>query len=278
VTPVVARQTIPLLEAVYGGRPALDDPAEVYHEASKLTPAQIERQLEGTRRLASSADLQLSSTRAVRRHGAGGPALARAAPLSASLESVIAGRRSRRAFGSEPMGLDRLAALLHAAYGVTGALESEEHGLAYPVRTVPSGGALYPLEVYVATLRVVGLEPGLYHFDPLAPGLETRRLGLLAEELAELSTHAEIVSSCAVLFFVAAIFGRTRFKYGLRGYRFALLEAGHLGQNVLLAAGALGLAAVPLGGFYDRPTDTFLELDGVNESTLYTLAIGPEAS
>jgi SagB-type dehydrogenase family enzyme len=91
-----------------------------------------------------------------------------------------------------------------------------------------------------------------------------------------LSTYPEIGSSCAALVLVAAIFGRTRFKYGLRGYRFALLEAGHVAQNVLLAATALGLAAVPLGAFYDRRTDTFLALDGVNESTLYAIAVGRE--
>jgi SagB-type dehydrogenase family enzyme len=79
-----------------------------------------------------------------------------------------------------------------------------------------------------------------------------------------------------VLILVAAIFGRARFKYGLRGYRFALLEAGHVAQNLLLAAAALGLAAVPLGAFYDRRTDEFLRLDGVNESTLYTVALGGE--
>jgi SagB-type dehydrogenase family enzyme len=63
-------------------------------------------------------------------------------------------------------------------------------------------------------------------------------------------------------------------KYGLRGYRFALLEAGHVGQNLVLAATGLGLGAVPLGGYYDRPTDELLGLDGVNESTLYLVAVG----
>ena len=144
------------------------------------------------------------------------------------------------------------------------------------LRAVPSGGALYPLELYAAVLRVGELEPGLYHFDPLSPGLEVIRLGLLAEELAALSTYPEIVCSCPVLVFVAAIFGRTRFKYGLRGYRFALLEAGHVAQNIVLAATALGLAALPLGAFYDRRTDAFLGLDGVNESTLYGIALGRE--
>ena len=63
----------------------------------------------------------------------------------------------------------------------------------------------------------------------------------------------------------------------MRGYRFALLEAGHVVQNLLLTATALGLGAVPLGGYYDRLTDEFLGLDGVNESTLYTVAVGRPA-
>jgi SagB-type dehydrogenase family enzyme len=125
-------------------------------------------------------------------------------------------------------------------------------------------------------LRVGDLAPRLYHFDPLSADLEVVQSRLAAEELEALSTYPEVASSCAALILVAAIFGRTRFKYGLRGYRFALLEAGHIAQNVVLAATALGLAAVPLGAFYDRRTDEFLGLDGVNESTLYTIAFGAE--
>jgi SagB-type dehydrogenase family enzyme len=70
------------------------------------------------------------------------------------------------------------------------------------------------------------------------------------------------------------MFWRTRFKYGLRGYRFALLEAGHLMQNVLLAAAALDLAAVPVGGFFDSRLERLLSIDGVNESALYCASIG----
>ena len=69
-------------------------------------------------------------------------------------------------------------------------------------------------------------------------------------------------------------FWRSRFKYGQRGYRFALLEAGHLAQNVLLAAEALDLGAAPIGGFYDRQLAEFLEIDGVNEGPLYVIPIG----
>lgn len=272
------RQTARWLEFVYGGRPGLDDPAEAYHDASKVAPSQIDRQMAGARRLAASPDLRLSSLRAVKRHGRARIPLPEPASLDSSLDELIGRRRSRRDFACGPISGDALAALLNAGYGITGQLEPYDDRPGLPLRAVPSGGALYPLELYAGALRVTDLEPGLYHFDPLWPGLELLRSGLTAEELAVLSAYPDIVSSAAVLIFVAAVFGRTRFKYGLRGYRFALLEAGHVAQNLLLAATALGLGAVPLGAFFDRRTDTFLRLDGVNESTLYAIALGPEPS
>ena len=270
------RQTARWLEFVYGRRPDVDDLAEAFHEGSKLWPSQIGRQMEGARRLQASPELQLSSIRAVKRHGTARISLTRPASLDRPLGEVIMRRRSRRSFDHRAIAPDAFAALLHAGYGVTGMLEAEGDRPALPLRGVPSGGALYPLEFYAGVLRVGGLEPGLYHFDPLSSALELLRTGLTAEELALLSTYTGIASSCAVLIFVAGIFGRTRFKYGLRGYRFALLEAGHAAQNVLLAAAALDLACVPLGAFYDRRADAFLGLDGVNESTLYTIAVGRE--
>jgi SagB-type dehydrogenase family enzyme len=272
----VRRQTASWQHFIYGGRPDPDDPAEAYHEASKIAPSQIGRQLEGAARLAASPELQLSSMRAVKRHAVARIGLPAPAPLDRALDDVLTRRRSRRTFGSEPVALDSLAAVLHAAYGVTGALGSDGDQSELALRAVPSGGALYPLELYAAVLRVGELEPGLYHFDPPLRGLEVLRTGLAPDELAALSSYPEIASSCAVLVVVAAIFGRTRFKYGSRGYRFALLEAGHVAQNALLAATALELAAVPLGAFYDRRTDAFLGLDGVNESTVYAIAFGRE--
>ncbi len=268
------RQTARWAELVYGRRPDLDDPAEAYHEASKVSPRQVGRQIEGARRLELTPELQLSSTRSVKRF----PVPARALPPPRRPEmplwQAIALRRSRRDFGPKPLLAEEVAALLYAGYGVTTTLQAPEGRSSLSLRAVPSGGALYPLEVFAAVLRVEGLEPGLYHFDPLAPALEELRHGLGGDEVAALSTYPEIAGRCAVLLVIAAIFGRTRFKYGLRGYRFALLEAGHLAQNVVLAATALGLDAVPLGGFYDRQTDELLGLDGVNESALYTIALG----
>ena len=268
------RQTASWLHFVYGGPVDRHDLAEAYHEASKVSASQIGRQMEGARRLAATPDLQLSSIRAAKRYGTDRFPLPAPASLDPRLGDVITRRRSNREFGSEPIPADVLAALLHAGYGVTGEFESQRNRPVLRLRSVPSGGALYPLELYVAASRVAELEPGLYHFDPLSAGLEVLRPRVTADELAPLSTYPEVTSSCAVLILIAAIFGRTRFKYGLRGYRFALLEAGHVAQNIVLAATALDLAAVPLGAFHDRRTDVFLGLDGVNESTLYTIALG----
>jgi SagB-type dehydrogenase family enzyme len=269
----VPRQTARWLELVYGGRPDPLDPAEWYHEASKVSPTQIGRQVSGAARLEATPDLQLSMTRAVRRLPLPERELPPPRRPELPLWQAIAARRSCREFADAPIDARDLAALLQAGYGPTHTLEVQGSRRALPLRAVPSGGALYPLELYVAALRVAGLT-GLYHFDPLKPALAVARESLSADEVASLSTYPEIVRDCAAVIFVAAVFGRTRFKYGVRGYRFALLEAGHVAQNVLLTATALGLGAVPLGGYYDRLTDEFLGLDGVNESTLYTIAVG----
>jgi len=269
-----SQQTARWVGLVYGQEPALDDAAESYHEASKISPSMIGRQIEGARRLEASPELQLSSTRAVKRHGGELVRLSSPDRPDIGLWEAIDERASAREFGPGSLRSGQLASLLRAGYGVTHALDSPDGAHTLPLRAVPSGGALYPLELYVAALRVDGLEPGLYHFDPLRAWLETIRTGIDAPETAALSTYPEIVSGCAALLLVAAVFGRSRFKYGLRAYRFALLEAGHVAQNILLAATGLGLAAVPLGGYYDRRADGFLGLDGVNESTLYTVALG----
>jgi SagB-type dehydrogenase family enzyme len=272
VTPVV--QTIRWAPWIYGSSgPALDDPAETYHEASKAYPCTAGRDTRGLYLLESRAELQHSVVRAVRRSPQL-PAvdLPEAARLTLPLGEAMRRRVSRREFADEALELSELATILQAGYGVTHAVDGGQ-----PLRSVPSGGALYPLEVYVAARKVAGLEPGLYHFDPLRSALERLRSGLSADELEPLSAYPELLQPAAAVLLVTALFWRTRFKYALRGYRFTLLEAGHLGQNVLLAAAALELAAVPVGGVYDKRVEDFLGVDGVNESLVYTFSVGRPA-
>jgi SagB-type dehydrogenase family enzyme len=252
---------------------SLDDPAEIYHEASKLYPSTVARQVSGSRRLSVTPELQASAARAVRRNPHR-QALLLPSPLApgVTLAQAVGARRSDRHFASGGIALDELATVLHAGYGVTRSAGEDD---AQSLRAVPSGGALHPLEVYAGLARVDDVDPGLYHFDPLRPALEVLSLGATPlTVLKDAAVYPEIVEGCAATLLVTGVFWRSRFKYGLRGYRFTLLEAGHLVQNVLLMCAALGLAAVPLGGFYDRPVDELLGADGVNESVLYSVCLG----
>ena len=258
---------------IYGDEPLDgDDPAETFHEASRFYPDVVDTRAVGASLLARSPDLQASASRAVRRR-TGLPAvpLPEADSARESLADVVQARRSTRRYADAPLPLAHLSTLLHAGYGVTGALGSQ------PFRAVPSGGALYPLELYVAAQRVEGLERALYHYDPFRAVLERIR-PLEHDELGGLTPYDELLVPSAAVTMISAVFWRSRFKYGSRAYRFALLEAGHVAQNVLLVATALGLAACPVGGFYDRRVDGFLGIDGLYEASLYLLPVGASAS
>lgn len=263
-----------------GERPSDDDQAENFHEASKNIP--------GVPPAVSSAAMSLNAdpgagvpgataSRPVRRNDAL-PTVELPAPEpgAVTLGEQIRRRRSRRRFGTAAIGLQELATVLHAGYGVTA---RPGEGAA---RSVPSGGGLYPLELFVAARNVAGLEPGLYHYDPHREHLEVVREEDIASSLRELLIDMpqlpDIPATCGAVLFIAGAFWRSRFKYGLRGYRWVLIEAGHVGQNVLLSAGAVGLDAFPSGGFWDRRVDRFLGLDGVNESVVYSIVIGSPES
>jgi SagB-type dehydrogenase family enzyme len=268
VSDAAASPTVNVAERVYGSQLHAADPAELLHEASKLRQATIGRQLQGAWELEQSELLQVSSTRSVRRNPAlPSIALPRGESLAAPLGLVLRERRSVRQFAEQPVGLEQLGALLEATYGV-----SVDGGAGCPaLRVAPSAGALYPLELFAIARRVDGLDAGVYHYDALQNVV--RRVAD-APEPAAVSPHADIVESAAVVLMISAVFWRSRFKYGLRAYRFTLLEAGHATQNALLAATALGLGSIVLGGFYDGRIDALLGLDGVNESALVLACFG----
>jgi SagB-type dehydrogenase family enzyme len=266
--------TVNSVALVYGGE-TVDpyDPAELSHEASKFYPSYLPRQIPGLAALETDPQLQISATRSVKRypHLPSVPLPAGAFP-SAPLGEVLARRRSRMRFAPGSMDLDALTSILRSGYGVT--LRAPGPGSTQSLRTTPSAGALYPLDVYCAAFDVDGLAQGLYHFDPFAHVLERLESGDLRARLADATPMPEPVQTSACVLIVTAMFRRTRFKYGQRGFRFALLEAGHLAQNVLLAAEALDLGCLPLGGFYDARVDELLGVDGVNQSALYLLPVG----
>ena len=263
--------TVRLAQVLGADPPTRFDPTEDYHEASRIYPSIVDPMVVGAARLERSLTMRVSTTRSVKRHAHLPFVPLPSADLgSAALGDVLRSRRSDRAYGDGALALHELSTLLEAAYGVTGAIAGTPQAL----RSVPSGGALYPLELYIVCQRVDGLERALYHYDPLRRGLELLRPLRAEEEGGELTPYPELLSKSAAFVVVTAMFWRSRFKYGARAYRFAMLEAGHVAQNFVLAAEALSLATTPLGGFYDRLVDGFVGVDGIYEASLYLLPVG----
>ena len=122
--------------------------------------------------------------------------------------------------------------------------------------------------------RVDDLAPGLYYYNPLEHTLSVVHGASVTDALADACVYPEVIHTGAATLVLSAMFWRSRFKYRLRAYRFTVLEAGHIAQNVLLAANSLGLGALPIGGFYDAAVDELLDVDGVNEGVLYAVAVG----
>jgi SagB-type dehydrogenase family enzyme len=179
-----------------------------------------------------------------------------------SLESAIQQRRSVRKFTDDAVSLEHLSQLLWAGQGITG-----EEGL----RAAPSAGALYPIELRVLASNVQGLDSGLYLYKPETHALETLRIpesGLVAGQAAY---DQDWIEEAPMIVFITAIPSRTRVKYGERTDRYINLEAGHIGQNLLLQATSLGLGGTPVGAFDDDLLAKFL---GTRQAPLYIIPIG----
>ncbi|HEX4694653.1 SagB/ThcOx family dehydrogenase [Sphingomonas sp.] len=186
-------------------------------------------------------------------------------------EAMIA-RATPQGFAATPISRATFATILRLACGAT----SDRGPAATPryLRTSPSAGGLYPIEMFVAVYRVDDVASGLYYVDFRGPSLARIGDEKTAEAAAACFIQTDVAASSAVLVLFAAVFQRTTFKYGNRGYRFACIEAGHIAQNLNLAAVASGCAAHNLGGYRDRELDRLLDLDGLDQSVIYATAVG----
>lgn len=181
-----------------------------------------------------------------------------------SLESSLAGRQSTRGFDHAFLSLAEVSQLLWAAQGMTG---QGEH------RTVPSAGALYPLELYLVVGQVSGLAPAIYHYLPHSHSLEAKEKGDQRASLAEAALRQSAVRDGPACLIITAVIERTRTRYGGRAERYVLMESGHAAQNVYLQAQALGLGTVAVGAFDDDRVHSLLGL-GLGEIPLYLLPVG----
>lgn len=264
-----ARQLLALLSAAGG----VDDSGRVVgawlHAATKkgVLPAGDLRD-EAVLRLLGDGDYRRppGPARAIRRDVPG-----RLAPLFALTRQ----RRSVSRHADRPIARAELEAVLHTACGVTGELAWP--GGAVPLRAYPSSGGLYAVEIYPVAFAVDELAAAVHHFAPvegtlteLAPAERARFVA------AAVPQQRDILGGVAAIVCLTARFSRHERKYGEGGYRMLAAEAGHLSQNLILAATALGLAARPCGGFFDDLVNQLLGVGG-DEQFLLSVLLGRAA-
>lgn len=177
----------------------------------------------------------------------------------AALADVLGQRRSAREFGAGGLTDREIGQMLWAAHGITDA----SRGL----RAAPSAGALYPLEICVAT------DDGIHRYDAMRHALTRAGSEDARQRLARAALDQGWIAAAPCVFAIAAVASRTTRRYGERGHRYIHMEAGHAAQNLLLCATALGLAGVPVGAFDDAAVARVLAL-APDETPLYLIPVG----
>lgn len=191
-------------------------------------------------------------------------ALPKPADLMPTLSETMARRSSHRSFRSTPCDLHKLSTLLKHSCGL------REDG---PKRTYPSGGARYPIETYVLNFAPsLDMAAGIYHYDIVSHALSSlweRTFTYLEYERLFSYPWAKRATGAIIL---TAVFERTVEKYGERGYRYTMLEAGHIAQNLYLTSAAMGITCCAIGGVDENFAEELLDIGSSgDESILHTI-------
>ncbi|MEU8825314.1 SagB/ThcOx family dehydrogenase [Streptomyces sp. NPDC048636] len=198
--------------------------------------------------------------------------------LRGGLTSTVEGRRSGRQFSGRSASLDELATVLWHGQGVTGSLPvptAQDTDAAVSLRTVPSGGGLYPVRLAVLAQHVKGLEPGAYEYQPQSHTLyPLHRTPGPVDLSAQLWTaDVELDKVAFALVYVYDLYVNSQ-KYGDSGVVFALIEVGGISQNIHLARTALGLIGCDQGGYNKQSLEKTLGYDGTSRHVVHFTLIG----
>ncbi|KKH45247.1 SagB/ThcOx family dehydrogenase [Methanosarcina sp. 1.H.A.2.2] len=180
------------------------------------------------------------------------------------IEELIAKRRSLREYADRELSEPLISRFLWATQGI-----SSKGGL----RTVPSAGALYPLEVHIVIGKGSGLEAGIYRYIAEEHSLIQEIPGDMRTKLSEAALSESMIKKAPVSLVISAVYPRITSKYGKRGLRYAHMEAGHAAQNVYLLGVELGIGTCAVGAFDDEEVKKVLKMPA-NEDPLYILPLG----
>ena len=188
-----------------------------------------------------------------------------------SVREAIARRMSHRAYTEVPLSLEELSYLTWAAQGVH---EIWRGGIALR-RTVPSAGARHPLETYLVVHRVEGLAVGLYRYLSIEHKLVQLRVDLaLPEQTALACSGQAFVAKSAVTFIWTALPYRTEWRYALMAPKLVNLDAGHVCENLYLAAESIGAGVCAIAAYNQQDLDALLGVDGEDEFAIYVAPVG----
>ena len=192
-------------------------------------------------------------------------------PMIHNLPQLIECRRSARIYTQEEITPAQLSFLLWSCQGV-----KSIRGKSYAtLRTVPSGGARHPFETYLVVRKVEGLKPGVYHYLPLEHQLEfLHEVDDLDAKINESLCGQSWAAKANVLFYWSMVPYRAEWRYGIYAHRVALIDAGHMAENLYLACTGIGLGCCAIGAFSDELCNRMLTLDGEEEFTLYVVPVG----
>lgn len=188
------------------------------------------------------------------------------------LAEALSRREPHSGFGDGPVSLARVGRLLHFANGVTGTAEPDRRS--GRLRAAPSAGALYAGEVYLVAERIPGLERGAYYYDVPRHQLVLLERGALLGRAAQCLESPAAVAKAAALVLLSNVFARYTWRYADRGYRYALIDSGHIGENLRLATRSAGLAGARFARFHDDGLNDLLALDGREEAVCAVHAFG----
>ncbi|MGD1839190.1 MAG: SagB/ThcOx family dehydrogenase [Nitrososphaeraceae archaeon] len=198
-----------------------------------------------------------------------------------SLSYAIKKRRSIREYdASRPMELEELSTLLYHSFGISAEMRITNFNnrtISKNLMTIPSGGGLYPLELYMGIINVNNIDTGLYHYNYRNHRLDR----ILVKEFPNsffscFPIHPDGINMDRIgaVFIIVGVFLRSKIKYGNRSYRYILQESGHLSQNICTTSTALNMGSIPISAFFDDELNTFLNIDGVEEAAIYTVLVG----
>jgi len=206
--------------------------------------------------------------------------LSKSLPLVMQLEQVLLRRRSERQYTGDIISDEHVSAVLQAANGVTAESAANlacGEQVRFKLRAAPSGGGIYPIDIYLVSLRIKNIAKGIYQYSSIENSLFLKADETKINKLMSMfSVPEELISFSRANYFLIFVGHpwKTMRKYGNRGIRFLFHEIGCISQNIHLANTSLGLGSVDCASFYEDEVNQLLQFDGVNQSALHMIVTG----